>query len=240
MARLKFHQKTFELLQLAPLPSDANRQALEKAARSSAHPLPAAALEWLALENGLPLLRRPGDAEPRTLKTLVESLQAMSSGQKQRLIFLSDKQGNCWGFDLTADDDPPVLIRLPTEDGESWRTNSERFSDFIYGWLWDRPAGGHTARAQVSCTLKQIRRLASGAEEQPISKAWPTHKTFRLQFKDGRMRIHYRPDGWSEVVLWSDNAKSLARLVSVAAAGGAPAKAFFSDQPAVSRLLASL
>gem|GEM_PF-3112669 len=241
MARLKFHQRTFDLLSLAPLLSDAARQTLEKAARTANRTFPASALEWLSLENGIPLLRRSGEAEPLSIKALAENLQASTNGKLPRITFLRDISGICWAFDLVEKPDPPVLVRIPTDDdGESWRTTADRFSDFVLCWIWDRPTGGHAAWAQVSCTLKQVRRLAEAAIQQPISKAWPTHKTFRLQFDEGRIRIGYRPDGWSEVALWSETPRSLARLVAISSSAGIPSKAFFSDQPAISRLLASL
>ena len=241
LAKLKYHQKAFDLLGIAPLTSEVNRQTLEKAASASKQRLPAAVLEWLSLENGNLQLRRLGGGDPTlTLKELIDNLQAVASVKKQRLVFMRAKVGVCWAIDLTEEPDPPVLVRLQTDDGgDSWRTTADHFSDFVLNWIWDRPVGGMLAKAQIACTLKQIRKLASQAIELPGSRAWPRHKTFRFQFAQGRMAVHYQPDDWTELVLWSDSAESLAKMVRYATAAGIPANAFFSDQPTVHKVLMS-
>ncbi len=240
MARLRFHQATFDLLQLAPLPSESNRRLLEVEASAAGLSLPAAAVEWLSLENGISLLNRPGSTgEALSIKKLTASIQSLHGIRKPRLVFLREKQGHrVWAFDLVQEANPPVLVRLLDTDGrESWRTAADRFSDFVFGWIWDHPSGGYTARAQLNCSLKQIRRLTAGLVEHPTGRAWPSHKTFRLQKGQARIRIHYQPEAWSDVVIWSPDLGDLRATIAHASNSGLSRKAFFSSQPAVGRLL---
>lgn len=240
MARLKYHQRTFDLAGLAPLVSEPNRRGLESAATAASVELPAAVIEWLMVENSIPLLRRAGRGdETLFLKEIAVSLTALAGERRPRLTFLRESQGGCsWAIDLGENPDPPVYVRLRDEEGcDCWRTTAERFSDFIWGWIWDNPRGGLTARAQLSFSLKQIRRLTAGTEELPTSRAWPTHKTFRCQVGAGRLRIHYEPSGWTEVVLWSTDLKRLGSLIEHATGAGIPRQAFFSNDTAASRLL---
>ena len=241
MSKLKFHQKTFDLLELAPLPSEANRRDLAAAAKIANVSLPAAVAEWFSLENGAALLRRGADGpSPLSLKAYVASLHTMPPKGKLRLIFLGDSAELCWAVELIDEPDPPVYVRvLDAQGNESWRTTAERFSDFVYCWIWDHPTGGASAQAQVALTLKQIRRLSAIGQELPMSRAWPSHKTFRFQASEGRIRLHYEPGGWSQVALWAGDAQSVVSLVQHASRAGVPRQAFFSDQPKVNRFLSA-
>jgi hypothetical protein len=240
VTKLRYHQAVFDLLTLAPLRSDERRRMLELARVELRVPLPAALIEWYALENAHALLRRAGRGEEfLSLKSLLVSMQALIDLKKPRLVFASEFQGRtAWALDLTGNDNPPVLVRvLDDADRETWRTTAERLSDFLFTWIWDQPRSGYVATAQAELSLKQIRQLAQGVREVAMSKAWPTHKTFRFTLGDSRLRVNYRPDAWSEITLWSPELQPLAALAEHLESRGVPREAFFSDQPAVVRLL---
>lgn len=239
MSKLKFHQRTFDLLQVAPLRSDERRRALESAATEAGVPLPPSVIEWLSLQNVDTALRRPGQTDGLPLKSLLASIAAARGVRGPRLPFLrSPANIPQWAVELSERDDPPVQVLILDDDGrESWRTAADHFSDFVFATVWDNTHSGLSLQAQLECPLKKVQRFASGLEELPITKVWPTHKTFRFQLGEGRARVQYRPNSWSDIQLWAPTAAALASLLEHAAKVGFPRKAFFSDNPAAARLI---
>jgi hypothetical protein len=240
VTKLKYHHAVFDLLKLAPLRSDERRRTLERVRLESPVPIPAAIVEWYSLENAHSLLRRPARGEEfLTFKSLIASIQSLVDQKRPRLELASEFQGRAaWAIDLTSNDDPPVLVRVLDDAGrEAWRTMAEHYSDFLFTWIWDQFRSGYLAQAQAELSLKQIRQLSLGAQEIFMSKAWPTHKTFRFMLGNSRLRVNYRPDAWSEIILWSAELQPLAALAEHLASARVPREALFSDQPAVARLL---
>jgi hypothetical protein len=215
---------------------------MERAAVESGLAVPSSLVEWFSLENAATLLRRSGRRdELYSLKSLISSFSELARIRKPRLSFLSESNvERRWAIELDGSDDPPVQIcMVDGEPRQSWWTAAESFSDFIFAWIWDSPAGGLSVHAQLNCTLKQIRRFAEGLTQLTTTTAWPSHKTFRYQLGDARARLHYQPGTWCDLVFWAPNARDLAAMLDHAATAGLPRKAFFSNDPAASKVIAS-
>lgn len=132
--KLKYHQRTFDLLGLEPHLNPEAPAILDQFEHEHNFKLPASVREWYELEGAVSLLREYSHEDhPSELHELAQDVKDSDNGKL--LIFMVENQACAlWAINLDGSDDPPVVV---DHDENVWRYCADNFSSFIYTQVWD-------------------------------------------------------------------------------------------------------
>jgi hypothetical protein len=128
---LKYHQATFNLLNITPEIDDAAVLALDDLETRLEIKLPAALREWYSLKNARQHLRCNDD---HVLP--IEKLGYDDFASEDMLLFIRENQDTAmWALQMDGSDNPPVFVS--NDDYDEWAMCAATFSDFVYGRVWE-------------------------------------------------------------------------------------------------------
>ncbi len=134
---LVYHQQTVSILDPAPHVSPEALAALDERERVLGIRIPPSVREWYSLKGAAELLATySNDDHPVPLEELGKPGWNVDAVAENRLIFMYENQAVCrWAVPLEEGDDPVVLVQGDSRRG--WRMTSERFSAFVFSYIWD-------------------------------------------------------------------------------------------------------
>ena len=140
---LKYHQKTFDLLQISPSLCEKSVEQIYDFEIQYKVNVPPSLREWYSIENHMAILQHLID---RTLNhNLINLTNSFTFGQMLdwlptdlKYIYILEENQCCFhmAVELTGSDNPPVLFRH-YEPEASWELHAESFSDWLLAITWD-------------------------------------------------------------------------------------------------------
>ena len=216
--KLKYHQKTFELINQQPRFSQESFLKLESLTREKGIAIPASIVEWYSLDNAIEILRQNsnddhfvniedfGKPSRKNEDLLTEGL----------LLFMIENQGICkWAVKLDNSDDPQVLAK--DDDSKTWEHCAEKFSMFIWtlAFDWSRI---HQKDSYLLCagaepiTQNDLFELQRNFQEEPRTYCFPGKVNYRFSQQDKRILI-WLNSGQADWNLSASSPQSLFELV---------------------------
>jgi len=215
---LKYHQKTFELLNLQPRFSQGAYLKLENLKTEKDIIIPASILEWYSLENAIELLSQHSNDD---YFVKVEDFGKPSYTNEDLaaegfLLFMIENQAVCeWAVKLNNSDDPPVFAR--DVDVKKWELCAEKFSTFVwtlaFDWSRFRQMGSYLLYANAEPIKEsEISELQNLFQEEPRTYVFPGKVTYRFSQQDKRIHIWQNP-GQADWNISANSSQSLFELV---------------------------
>ena len=186
---LHYHQSSLKLIgQEAKFPPETSAL-LRNVESDLGCALPASVREWYALKDAATILKKYSNADhPVPLKDLgltgsdsCDAVDVTAKGERF-LTFLIENQGVCvWAFELDQAEDPTVVVRW-NEPGAVWQLAADRFSDFIYTWLWDHHHRRECGIQAIGSPLAQtdLGFLRTRYSEMLSTASWPEVRQYRF------------------------------------------------------------
>jgi hypothetical protein len=144
MTLLRFHQTTFDILELEPKFDPNARNLIKICEENLGVSLPPSVREWYSLSNTRQILSNfSNDDYPLSLDDLIQlhtnwksySYRQLNLAKLRFLPFLIENQGIfICTVQLDSSDDPPVLS---IDDDDEWKVWEDHFSSFISHWVWN-------------------------------------------------------------------------------------------------------
>jgi len=215
---LKYHQKTFELLNLQPRFSQEAGLRLESLKTEKGFAVPASISEWYSLENAIEILSQHSN-DDHFIK--VEDFGKLSYANEDLLaegllLFMIENQAVCeWAIKLNNSDDPPVFAR--DVDAKKWGLCAETFSTFVwtlaFDWSHFRQKGSYLLYANAEpIEESEISELQILFQEEPRTYVFPGKVTYRFSRQDKRIHIWQNP-GQADWNISANSSQSLFELV---------------------------
>jgi len=203
MARLRFHQGAVDLLPRQPSVSADCARELDAREQELGIRIPASVREWYVLEDSVNLWGRySNDDDPVPLNELgavVDFVDPPRDLAREGLVMiLRENQGVCtWAVRLDGSEDPPVVVEVDSWPNPVWVSCADRFSTFMFCWLWDFCFGPLDLRGRHSLLECQAGQLAPEAiaqlqahfQEMPRTHGWPGKTNYRFSGHGGKILI---------------------------------------------------
>jgi hypothetical protein len=212
---LRYHARTFQLLDIEPQVSPQAVAALKGTERRIGRTLPGSLREWYEQEGACRLLLDYSNGDPPVEIDQLK-LEKPLPGRENLLPFRHENQGVCiWAVQFNGNDDPPVVLTfddevLPPEPCAA------SFSEHLYACVWDYGLVLNQellVQAQNSpLSSNALDFLAKNFEPGPLTYNWPGSRQHRFSKDDQRILI-WANDGQADWHLAADSEESLERLV---------------------------
>jgi len=198
--KLRYHQKTFELLNQEARFSQEFHAKIESIKREKGIAIPSSVVEWYSLENATEILRQNSN-DDHFLE--VEDFGKPSYKNEdllaeRLLLFMIENQGVCeWAIKLDNSDDPPVFAK--DVDSKIWEFCAEKFSTFIWTLVFDwgriRQNDSYFLCAQAEpITQNDLSELQRNFQEEPRTHCFPGKINYRFSQQDKRILIWSNSD----------------------------------------------
>lgn len=225
--KLKYHQRTFDLLGLEPHLNPEAPAILDQFEHEHNFKLPASVREWYELEGAVSLLREYSNEDhPFELNELVRGVRDWDNGKL--LFFMVENQAcGLWAINLDGSDDPPVVADF---DENVWRFCAGTFSNFIYTQVWNKQLWDDAQEwkddfcvgtgQEKTLTSQELQFLKENFEELPKRTAFVADDEFRFCNGNGKriliivdMPNQYHEKGQCSWYIWADSEENLFELV---------------------------
>lgn len=216
---LKYHQKTFDLLNQQPQFSQKSLSELESVSRGKGIIIPASILEWYSLENAIEILsQNSNDDHFIKIEDFGKDTENEGLLAEGLLLFMIENQAVCqWAIKLDNSDDPPVLAK--DVDSKTWEFCAEKFSTFVWTLIfdWNRVCQKNSCLLLAQAdpiTEKDLFQLQESLEEEYRTYCFPGKVSYRFSLGDKRILIWSNSDqaDWN---LSADSPESLFELAHI-------------------------
>lgn len=199
--RLKYHQKTFDLLGEEP-PEFSGKliDLLRERERSCGVKFPESVIEWYSLENGFEILKKHSRADdPYPIAALGKAFDNWYGGgphdfiKDGLLMIFHENQGVCnLAVKLDGSEDPAVMIEVDSSPNMVWTAYVEHFSDFVYTQVWDNNYSQYEyvfTAIDGNLTPNTISYLKKILDEDIRTFGWPGDVNYRFYSQGKKILI---------------------------------------------------
>lgn len=216
---LKYHQKTFNLLNQQSQFSQESLLKLEASSKEKDIVFPASIVEWYSLESAIEILgQNSNDDHFVKIDDFGKDTEDQELLAEGLLLFMVENQAVCqWAIKLDNSDDPPVLAK--DVDSKAWELCAEKFSTFVWTLAFDwnrvRQQNSYFLLAQANpLTQKDLSELYKGFKEEHRTYAFPGKINYRFSLGDKRILIWSNP-GQADWNLSAGSSESLFELAQM-------------------------
>ena len=217
-SHLRYHQASFDLLNIVPLESAPAVAAIDACERRIGRPLPRALREWYSLQGvAKPVSRQNRSVPINQIEIETPDADQTSSTDEKSvplLIIMHENQGVCrWGVRLNGSEDPATMVQLVTTPSSRWQSYADHYSTLIFTEIWDWHTDELSGMAAIDEPPSEatLAFLNTNYVEGPRTYNWPARTTYRWHAPDVRILI------WAgeQQADWFVHAKTVGRLEQV-------------------------
>lgn len=216
-----YHEAALKFISPKPVISEASTKVLADRERALGICFPESIRAWYSLDGAVEILKRCSNEDhPVSLEKLGEPAERWYGAGTRDLLskslpwIMAENQGVCnWAVQLDGTKDPPVVVEVNTAPNEQWLPYAERFSEFIFSWIWDHlPRAAFCEAQELDLSSADLEFLRAQFESRSVTYSWPGDSNHRFESPDGRILIWQGTHG-ADWLVSAESAAGLRRVL---------------------------